>query len=346
MNITVFSVVDRPGQSYPFHQKNAACPERGLGAAVHHDTLRDAGIAWLPTILRQPSGQSFVALGDPLLALRMQLRYTRTSLRLLPLLAWYDGPEARTTATAWPMLVGRKVVFWGWRLNHQLLHQAIQANGFIQITGPEELTKTSIDHYLRDTHPDLLINRILKRGKPWRQALQDWLDDSPDGVIEDLILRLLPYGYCVEGLGAELARPERLLQLFDRPNRQRQIRLGKVTLIECDGCWYCSPSKRRHELALVSDVIVRLDRAGLQEGDRVYSGRALYKGKETPFTDVPASTLETKKAVGWLRQLLMASSQGIPQYFGFHFGITLLDAAVAFQESPLVVETVPSTAFQ
>src|SRR5450432_4178866 len=40
-----------------------------------------------------------------------------------------------------------------------------------------------------------------------------------------------------------------------------------------------------------------------------------------------AGRLETKKAVGWLRQLLMENGRRVPQYFGFRFGITLFEAA-------------------
>jgi hypothetical protein len=151
-------------------------------------------------------------------------------------------------------------------------------------------------------------------------------------VVEDLVMRLLPYGYRVEQLCVELDRPERLRRLFDRPGRQRQVSLGKVTVIERDGGWYCGPSKRRRELALISNVIVRLDHAGLHQGRRVYSGRILYQGAETPFANVSAATLETKQALGWLRQYLLERGQGIPRYYGHFFGLSLFEVALAFQE--------------
>jgi hypothetical protein len=305
---------------------------RPLRHGFVHDALREAGIAWLPTILRQANGQNFVAVADPFLALRLQIRNSQISMRLLPLLAWYDGPEARTTAAAWHILEGRKVVFWGWRLDHKLLHQAIQAEGWIALIGPAEVTPKTIDHYLRDQAPFHLIRKVLKHGKPLRQAVREWINDNPDGVVEDLFLRLVPYGHRIDSLAAELGRPERLIQLFDRPGLQREARVGKVSIIEQAGCWYCGPSRRRRELVLISDVILRLDSACVKNGQRVYSGRILYHGEETAFADAPATTMETKKVISWLRQVLLANGKGVPRYDGHHFGITLFEVALCFQQ--------------
>jgi hypothetical protein len=77
---------------------------------------------------------------------------------------------------------------------------------------------------------------------------------------------------------------------------------------------------------------MRLDRVGLQQGQRVYGGRILYQGVETAFEKVPASIMETKEALSWLRQLLVERGQGIPRYYGHQFGLSLYEVALAFQK--------------
>ena len=302
---------------------------------VRHGFVRggahEAGLAWLPTLLRQRTSRPLVALADALLALRLQVRHSRMSLHLLPLLAWYDGPEARTTAAAWRALEGWPVVFWAWRLEAQVLHQAIQAGGDLALAGPQELRHRSLEAYLRRQPPADLVQLVWKQAQPWRQALRDWVDRHPDGAVEDLFLRLLPYGHSLQGLCSELGRPERLVRLLERPGRERVARIGRVTVIEHDGCWYAGASQRRRDLALIADVILRLDGVSLKEQHRVYAGRILYQGEAIPFADVPATTVETKKVVPWLRQVLLASGRGLPRYYGHHFGITLFEAALAFQ---------------
>jgi hypothetical protein len=299
---------------------------------VARKKLREAGIAWLPTILRQPDSRTFVALADPLLALRIHVRHSLMSSRLLPLLAWHDGPEARTSAFAWHVVEGRKVIFWGWSLDHKLLHQAIQAGGYISLAAPYDPNDETITHYISRKAPDHLLHQVGKRAQPWRQALKEWIKIYPDGMVEDLFLRLLAYGYRVEDLCHELGNPPRLVQLFTRPSKQRTAWIGRTSVVEFDGCWYRGPSTRHNDLALISDAIVRLDRIGLQNNQRAYSGRILHMGHEIPFTDVAASTLETKKSVAWLRQVLLDAGRGIPRYYGNKFGLSLFEVARCFQE--------------
>jgi hypothetical protein len=294
--------------------------------------LREAGIAWLPTILRQPDSRTFVALADPLLALRIQVRHSHVCSHLLPLLAWHDGPEARTSAAAWHVLEGRTIVFWGWSLDHKLLHQAIQAGGYISLAAPYEPNDETITRYVSRNAPEHLIYQVVKRAQPWRQVLKEWVKICPDGMVEDLFLRLLAYGYRIEDLCRELGNPPRLVQLFERPSKQRTAWIGRTSVVEYDGSWYRGPSTRRNELALISDAIVRLDCTGVQNNQRVYSGKILYKGHEIPFTEVPASTLETKKSVSWLRQVLLDAGKGIPRYYGNKFGVSLFEVARCFQE--------------
>lgn len=303
------------------------CVFRVLRHGFSRGTVPEAGIAWLPIIMRQPLSRTFVAVSDPLLALRMQVRHTQTSLHLLPLLAWHDGPQARTAA-AWKVLEGRTVVFWASRLDHQVLHQAIQANGHLAVMEMEN--GTNPNSLLRNSPADL-VRRIINQAKPWRQALRDCIDQWSEGVIEDLLLRLLPLGHSLQKLCEDLGSPEQLVRLFERPERERTARIGKVWVIEHEGSWYVGPSRRRHDPILISDAILRLDNVIVKEGQGFYSGRILFRGEELPFADVPSAVMETKKAPAWLRRFLLASGKGIAKYLGHHFGLTLFDVALAFQ---------------
>src|SRR5947209_3649465 len=97
-----------------------------------------AGLETLEAALPCWGGVAF-AVGDVTLALRLQLRNFVSSTRPLPLVSWHDGDGALTRG-AWPLLTGRTVVFWAWRLGPEVLHQAVQADGLLALAGPEELS--------------------------------------------------------------------------------------------------------------------------------------------------------------------------------------------------------------
>src|SRR4029077_14903044 len=117
------------------------------------------------------------------------------------LLAWHDGPEARTTAAAWGDLQGRPVVFWCWQLDHRVLHQVMQADGSLVLAGPHEQGAGAMDRYVRRADPDQLVRSLVRRARPWREVLRAWLEDQPDGAIEDLRLRLGGFRYPGDAVG-------------------------------------------------------------------------------------------------------------------------------------------------
>ena len=68
---------------------------------------------------------------------------------------------------------------------------------------------------------------------------------QPDGAVEDVLLRLAPYGYDGHALCEALGRPERLVALWARPAGPRHAQVGKGTVLESTGGWHGGASRRR-----------------------------------------------------------------------------------------------------
>jgi len=132
------------------------------------------------------------AVGDALLALRLQLRHCKCSLGPLPLVSCYNGERALTRST-WRVLAERSVVFWAWRLQAAVLYQAVQADGLLALAGPDEVTSGAIDHYLRRDEPLDLLRKLQRRALPWREAVRTWAAGQLDGAIAELLLGLESY---------------------------------------------------------------------------------------------------------------------------------------------------------
>ena len=109
------------------------------------------------------------AVGNVALALHLQVRHFASAARPLPLVCWYDGDRALTHRT-WELLAGRPVVLWGWRLQPEILYQAVLADGRLALAGPEELTDRTISHYLRLLTPLDRLRSVQRRAVPWRET--------------------------------------------------------------------------------------------------------------------------------------------------------------------------------
>jgi hypothetical protein len=160
----------------------------------------EAGLAWLPRLCQDCQERDFVAINDPWLALQIQVRHFGTSLIPLPLTVWQDSPSGRTTRNSWQLLQNRRVVIWSWKLDHRAVYQAIQSDGDIAVAGPDEPTISSLNDYVRHLSPADLMRRLVRRARPWREALGEWAQKVHPGTIEDLLFNLESYGVDVPGL--------------------------------------------------------------------------------------------------------------------------------------------------
>ena len=135
----------------------------------------EGGLAGLETVERSNGefGHDVLAVADPLLAVRLQVRHAISHTRPLPMVAWCDQPQA-LTKYAWRTLSDKKVVVWAWRLTAAVVYQAMRANSHLCLLGPEDLRRDSVDHYIRLLSPDQLFRRVVRNARPWREAVRVW----------------------------------------------------------------------------------------------------------------------------------------------------------------------------
>jgi hypothetical protein len=278
--ISAFSFVGRQGGAAGdqiFH------PLERLQGQSKKRSLLEAGLAWLPELCRRCQDRVFLAIDDPWLALRMHIRHFNVSMVPLPLTAWHDGPTARTTRKAWKMLEGRPVVIWSWALDHRAVYQAIQADGLIAVAGPDQVTDASLSQYLRRMSPDDLRRLVLKRARPWREALAEWAEDKRDGAIEDLLLNLENNGVDVEDLCRSCPSLRRGRWCAPERLPERSVALGNRRFVErSDGWYHCT---RDGKFIKILDAILRIERVDPSASEQgcIYHGAIIYQGETIPF---------------------------------------------------------------
>jgi hypothetical protein len=299
------------------------------------DHVREAGLSGLDCLdmARSRFGTNVIALEDPVLMTRIQIRNYDISTIALPLVAWYDDFHSRTQS-AWRMLAGRTLIFWSWKLNHRVLYQAMKTNGLLVLAGPEELTAKDISHYLRLCSPADMVKKLIRNAKPWKEVFSDWVNQNTDAVVEELLIRLQAYKVDLYALAETCkqkvaARIDRLLNV-EPPERSFRFN-NKYTVIEKDGCWYI---RYGIKTSLLMNAILRVDDIVTKDGRTRYYGRALYQGEEIEFN---VSGTEAKRCMfNWLHKLLATRGKTLLVYNAW--GSKLLTVALAFQEPRCRVE--------
>ena len=231
-----------------------------------------------------------VGVGDPFLALRLQVKHHTTARTPLPLVAFHDGQRARTQ-NAWKALPGKTPVLWGWKLTPSLVYQAIRADGKLVLTHLDEVNPNRIDHFVRDNDPRQLMLRLVKKARPWRDFLAAWADEVADGAVSSLLLGLETYGVRPESL-ADLS--PRIKAMANIPEQPAQVRMGNVMVIEKNGCWFESrvsqlSKKKTVEPSLVMNATMRIDGQCLMKSKTdyevaQYKGRLIKDGQVVPFS--------------------------------------------------------------
>jgi hypothetical protein len=288
----------------------------------------EAGLAGLWTVEESKAAfrEYVVAMGDAYLAARLQLRNFSTSDRPLPLVAYHDGPKA-LTKTAWRSIERRKIIIWGWQMTPSLVHQAIICDGLIALSGLVTVNKDTIDHYLRHDEPRILMQRIIKKALPWREALVVWAKVNSLAAIEELLLGLESYKVDVTPLYALSPQFAEARGIVEIP---KEVTLGYFIVSERNGCWWIRSSggtSDRKERLLMNGVL-RVDTEFLDNEVLTYAGRLIIEdGTEVHFK-LTASRL--RQPLLCLKVLTLLEDKQI--YISPDCGSKLIQAALLFQQ--------------
>lgn len=179
-------VVKRLNLEFPGNEKSQEPFEGGL--AMHPRTLESAG-DW---------NRQLIAVSDPFLALRLQMRHFRNHLHPLPLVAWQDRPpdpnrkqrRPLRTVHAWQIVGNRKTIFWMPRMDIATIRQAVRTDGLISTVGPRWVDEASLKEYVWKEEPQNLLRHVQKAAKPWHAVLGHLIEKSFEADVEKLLLGL------------------------------------------------------------------------------------------------------------------------------------------------------------
>jgi hypothetical protein len=275
---------DVPNRICGFHVVGVGTPAQRRYLTIF-DGAKEAGLAGLNTIEESKAAfkDNYVVVNDAWIAARIQLRHFRMNENPLPLVAYYDeGQKIRTSAFVWNAITHRRPIFWGWRMTPDLLNQAINANGRIHITPVDEITPEVIDHQLSRHEPRKLFHRLIRRAKPWQEALKAWAEKVEPSEVENLLLGLEIYGHDLHGIPC---LSDTLTAIGRYRDGEKQFNYKRRRIIERDGKWWCQLliGKDRGRTYMIMDGVLRIDSVTTDEnGESVYNARVIHDGDETP----------------------------------------------------------------
>ena len=188
-------------------------PPRALGS--------EAGLAMHPRVL-ETSGRrndTVIAMGDLIMALRLQMRHLENNPLPLPLAVWHDsrdypdwhaGSHLVRTRNAWDMLGSRKIVFWMPVATVATYQQAIRTGGRISTVGPREPDGHSLKEYIWKYIPEDLAKHVLGHARPWPEVLSHHLDALTGPAVENFLAQLELSGEDVDEVVKQLHHGARL----------------------------------------------------------------------------------------------------------------------------------------
>lgn len=240
-------------------------------------SCREPGLAGLQVAMEHHASY-VIAMEDPLLMLRLQMRNFNSSLNPLPLVAWRADERGRTF-DAWATLNGKKLIFWAMQPTPELLMQCYTTDGYLTLMGPNSLDRKSVSHYIRDHQPADLLRKIHSKSVPWREAISAWMSRASEDAIAHLLSRTL---LLHEPLAVELRACARLVHVA--PQHQlllRRIKLGSREVLERGDCWF--ELKRGTETRILNATI-RITHIVRHPDVSVYQGYISQRRCLTHFT--------------------------------------------------------------
>ena len=269
------------------------------------------------------------AIEDPILALRLHLRHAQTADWMLPLVSWFDDGRCTFSRLSWSSIRNRRIVFWGFDCTPSLIAQAAACDGWIALVPLREQTPERVDHYFRLDRPEGLLQRALRRARPWREYLRHWGRQQPRDQLGYWWRQLQRYPFDWQATASELGEPWFSL------NDQHDVRVVYrrfVELIERESGWFYRkttlvPNHTNQEI-LVTDARFRILEVITDGQESRYRGVIYFRGEQVPF-DEPTQHLE-ENARQWLVRACLRAGLGRPRLLSGSWKYNLLDLALSF----------------
>ncbi len=272
--------------------------------------VSDGGVAMLPAIMNGKhqyfDNKKFILL-DLDIAVRLHARYSKEHSQPLPLAVAYDDGRY-VTRDIWKLFNGSNLIFWGTDLV-KTIKQAKLAKGLVSVM---PLTDVQLSNQLRHLDPQQLLRRMEAAAVPWAIALQDYMDNSGDDLVEDVLTQLDLHGrdlaLFIEGCCQSLRN--RLRGITENKKFDTQLRFESHWIHQrTDGLYLAKTDE------CISNALVRVEQiiTTLDDKNR-YRGIIRFNEKEYPFTE-RTNVLE-KGLLSWVQAYLRDKCHaGISEYY-------------------------------
>ena len=276
-------------------------------------TRKEAGLAFHPGLLTANTKTIF-ALPSTLMYLQMHMRQFRETKKVLPMVAWYAKGLVRTDE-AWNMFRDKDIVFWSQGLTHELLFQAVRANGKIFLTNSKH--EDWVSRNLKQHSAKTLLRSFKKGAKPWPKVLEKFVMAAEDAEVQELMLQYQSIDSNLDNVLMQCPNNvrKRIREALAEKGVGSAIRLGNREKVEerADGWWRVNLDRLGDE-ELIAGATVRIESAvHLPLADKtMYKGHIRFKGEEVPFS-VDRDKLE-KKGFRWVQDYLIQQQKGLCPY--------------------------------
>lgn len=247
------------------------------------------------------TGKTFL-FGNPVTALRMQVRWLRTHVRPLPVAAL--PPEPHMPGPVWDWVRHSGLICWNHVPSARLLEAAQVCDAPVSLITRIE---RKLDKQIGTVSSDGWLKLLARNTTPWDAALRKMLRTLPDAESTELLLQLKMSPGGVRRF-IQTSMPdlrERLLRLYDGRLESRRVQLGSTYVIDEPAGWRL---ERTGEL--IADFSVRLTQSLQTTGGRAYyQGSVLHNG--VPYDFIEAAELLEKDLWGWARDFLRQRGAGV-----------------------------------
>lgn len=298
--VLILPFYDMPGRLANI--RIVSCNARGL-VTLDKATSHSGGLFMLGSVF--PNSEYVIAVDDPVLACRLQLKRMVTSLSPLPIVAY--RPDTRY----WP-IAPKRIVFWAPKPTAVAFNQARKVPGsYLCIPS----TTWDFDAALREKTIDFWVHRVMTNARPWASALKETLLSMEEveaiRFARDLDITPLETGEILFDCAHE--EKTRLSSILDLRASVRNCALGDQQVIERDGGWWTYTEKGRSVRVTNAPFALEHSVHYVDKGSYLV-GRVTMDGRAERFM---APVEEFMNSPGkWLRKFAMRKGLGLVQLLG------------------------------
>lgn len=298
------------------------------------------GLSGVESIAMAGDPADVLAVDDWLLAVHVQCRTMRTTLRPLPLVAWRPDGRYATAAGAWACVGGRRVVFWASKLAAEVVARAAELDGLVALAGPAVVRPTTrdVERFLFDAPGQGLYRRLIRKARPWSAVLAAWLAVAEGGAAVDLVRRLEEMGADVSYVLRRAGRSAPAGWSLPAVAAPKKVRIKGATVVEQAGRWVAEPDRNHGRAGRRSEVcnaVLRLTHAvkDRRSGEVYYLGYVLKDDRRCRFVERVQTVRDKPAAV--MAAALEAAGGGV---LNAARGYDLHQIAVLFREPRFVTD--------